>query len=177
MPETQRRPTLRSYTSGNAHFWFGVVLGLFVIIVGAIVGGYQANLEDRIATLDGQLQITEDTRDKDKEKALLDVERQSRIMRELLASKLYWTQAFSAVEGMMQAGVRLTSLEGSAADALISFQATANTYADVARQIKAFSDGTGVTDLTVSKITTSQQGGAEFSGELRIDTSELLNRK
>lgn len=177
LPETQRRPTLASYTSGNGYFWFGVVLGAFVLVAGAILGGYAANLEDRIAALDGQLTATEEARNKEQERILLDVQKQSRIMRQLLAAKLYWSQAFAGIEQMTQSSVRLTRLDGSASKGTIGFRAVADNYAAVARQLKAFTDGTGVNDLSVKTIKAAPQGGVEFDGELLIDVKKLLNKE
>jgi len=176
LPETQRRPTLASYTSGNSYFYTGVVIGIAVIIVGAILGSYKANLKDRVDALDGQLQTSEDSRNKDHERALLDISKQSRIMRTLLDSKIYWSQALGYIERMMQSGVQMQSIDADVAKGVINFRASAPTYAMVAKQLAAFVGGTGIDDISVKSIETNPQGAIDFTGELQIDTKALLNK-
>ncbi len=174
MPETQRRPTLASYTSGNSYFWFGVTIGAVVLVASAVFSSYAANLQTRIDELDGQLQANEESRNKDQEKVLLDVQKQSRSMRTLLASKIYWSQALDRMEQMARTSVTLTSLNASVAKGLIAFRATADGYASVARQLRAFTEGTGISDITVQSITTNPDGTVEFTGELIIDAKTML---
>lgn len=176
LPESQRRPTLASYTSGNSYFYVGVAIGIAVIIIGAILGGYRASLKDRIAKIDGQIQATEDARNKDHEKILLDVAKQSSVMRSLMDGKIYWSQALGAMEKMMQTGVQLTSMDADTSKGTITFRAAAPTYAAVARQLAAFVAGTGVSDISVSSVENTQDGSVDFSGVLLIDTEVMLNK-
>ena len=177
LPETERRPTLSSYTSGNGYFWTGISIGIGVIIIGAILGGYAANLNDKIATLDGQLDQNERSRDRTNEQTLLDAQRQAKLMRSLLNSKVYWSQALNQMDRMMQSSVTLTRLEGSATKGVIDFSATAPDYASVARQLAAFTAGTGISDIMVNSVKTDPSGLVEFDGKLTIDTAALLNKK
>lgn len=173
LPETQRRPTLTSYTSGNSYFWTGIVLLGIVIAASAILGGYKASLNDEIAALDGKLEATEKARDKEKEETLKDAQQQMRTTKGLLATKRYWSQALSLLEQLAQASVALTTLNAEATDGNITFTSSAPTYDAVARQLAAYVSGTGITDVLLSDITQGA-AGLEFSGELRIDTKEVL---
>ena len=105
LPETQRRPTLGSYTSGNGYFYTAVVIGLAVVIIGAIFSSYKANLNEQIDKLDGQLQANESSRNKDQEKTLIGRGTSGQVMRTLLGSKVYWSQALGYMEQMMQSGI------------------------------------------------------------------------
>ena len=176
MPETQRRPTLASYTSGNRFFWTGVVLGLIVIVGYAVLSQYAGNLTGQIATLDGQLDQNEASRDKTQEQTLLNAQQQTRIMKSLLASKVYWTQALAAMERMMQSSVTLTDLNASATKGTIEFSANADSYAAVAHQLAAFAAGTGVLDVALSSVKAVPQGGVQFNGTLTIDTKTILHQ-
>lgn len=173
LPETERRPTLASYTSGNRYFWTGVVIGVFVLVVFAILSGYASSLNDQIAKLDGQLDQTEAQRDKTSEQALLDAQQQSRTMKTVLGSKAYWSQALAQMELMMQSSVTLTSLDASATKGTIGFTATAGSFSSVAKQLAAFAAGTGISDISLNSVR-STQGGVEFQGVLTIDTKKLL---
>lgn len=176
LPETQRRPTLASYTSGNSYFYTGAAIGIAVIVIGAIFGSYKANLNDRLAMLDGQLQATEDSRNKEQETILLNVAKQSRVMKSLLAGKLYWSQALDYIAQMTRSQIRFLSLDADASKETISFRATADTYASVARQLAAFVDGKGVDDILIKSMQTTPQGAIEFAGSLEIDTKDMLNK-
>lgn len=176
MPETQRPPTLKSYTRGNRYFWWGIGIALFVIIAAAVLSSYAASLRDEIGALDGQLDQLEKTRNKDQETVLLDAAKQSQVMRTLLAGKLYWTQALTQMERMTQASVRLVSLQGSSVKGTIVFSGIADSYATVARQVAAFVSTTGVDDVSINSVRSTTQGTVEFDGELEINANELLHK-
>ena len=176
MPETQRRPTLRSYTSGNTSFYFAVGLGITIVVISAILGSYRANLQGQIDALDGQLQTTEDSRNKDQEQTLLAVSQQSALMSQLLSGKIYWSQAFGYLQQVTQGAVTFTTLSASVAKNTITFHGTADSYATVAHQIAAFTGGTGVTDVAVTSVKAVSQGGVDFDGQLTINPKVMLNK-
>jgi Tfp pilus assembly protein PilN len=167
---------LASYTSGNSYFWFGVGLGIAIIIISAVLSSYQANLEDRLADLDGQLAQTEQQRNKEHEKVLMDTKKQATVLKSLLASKLYWSQALDRIDRMMQGSVRLTSIDAVSQDGTIKFQGVAGSFAAVARQVKAFTEGAGVTDAIIGNVTGNSDGTVKFDGEMTIDTRSVLNK-
>jgi Tfp pilus assembly protein PilN len=173
LPETQRRPTLRSYTSGNSYFYFAVFLGALILVFSAVMGGYKARLVERINELDGTMETSEKARSKDAERELIAAAKQAKIMKQLVDSKLYWSQALDRIEQMLQTSVVITSLEGDAAKGTVAFRAIADSYASVARQIAAFVAATGVNDVQIGKITTGTIG-VEFDGELTVDRKALL---
>lgn len=174
MPETQRRPTLRSYTSGNSYFYFAVFLGAVILITSATLGSYKRSLVDQIDVIDGKLRTQEQARNKDQEKELTAAAKQSKMMRQLLAGKIYWSQALESIGKMMQSSVRLLSIEGDVDGGIVAFTATAGSYSAVAQQIASFIAATGVKDITVGGIEAVPDGSVEFSGELMIDTKTLL---
>ncbi len=177
MPETERRPTLSSYTSGNAYFYAAVVVGVVILVIGAILAGYKANLEDQISVLDGKMSVGESSRDKQKEQELIDASKQSRIIKDLLTNKLYWSQALERMQQMMQAAVTLTEMNATVTKGTISFRATTDSYASVARQLATFIAATGVNDISVNNIKTTSEGTVEFDGELFIDTKSMLTKQ
>jgi hypothetical protein len=176
LPETQRRPTLSSYTSGNSFFWAGVVLGIGIVVIGATLGSYGASIVATLNTQIGQFKTLEATRNKDQEQRLIAVSRQSKVMRQLLSSKVYWSQALAAMERMTQSNVKFDQLGASLDKSAIAFHGTADTYATVARQIAAFVDGTGITDVSITSVRSTSDGGVEFDGKLLIDTTKLLTK-
>jgi Tfp pilus assembly protein PilN len=167
---------LASYTSGNSFFWAGVGVGIAVIVIAAVQSSYRANLEERLASLDAQIESTEERRNKDQERILTDAKKQVAVLSSLVASKVYWSQALDRIEAMMQGSVRLTSIDASSGEGKIKFQGVAGSYAAVARQVKAFTEGSGVTDVTIGNVTSETDGTVEFSGELKIDTRSVLSK-
>lgn len=176
MPESQRRPTLRSYTSGNKYFYGAITVGIIVLVMSAIMGSYRASLTDSINTLDGQMTAGEQARNKDNEQRVIAASQQSKVMKRLLANKRYWSQALQRMQQMMQSSVTLTRLDAVADKGTIGFQATADSYASVARQLAAFAAATGVNDITISTIKTTTRGTVEFNGTLLIDTKTMLSK-
>lgn len=176
LPETQRRPTLRSYTSGNALFYAAVVIGIGTFVVSAILGGYKKNLQGKLDTIEAQLDASEANRDRDQEKELVAVAKQSSIMKQLLNSKLYWTQALSRMEQMAQSSVTLTAMQADATKSTITFRATADSYASVARQIAAFTAATGIDDIAINSIKSTPSGRIEFNGVLSINAKSMLTK-
>lgn len=174
MPETARRPTLRAYTHGNAYFWTGITIGITVLIVSAIFGGYAANLKDSVAALDGKLDASEKARNRDQEQKLAAASKQSKVLRQLFANKSYWSQALASMERMTQSSVAFTQLSASLTKGVITFSGTADSYATVARQLAAFVDGTGIKDATLKSVRARTAGGVEFDGELQIDNKQLV---
>lgn len=176
MPETQRRPTLRSYTSGNGLFWAGVAVGVGVLIVASIMGSYAASLRDDIAAIDGKLDTLEKSRNKEHETALVAASKQSKVLRSLVSGKAYWSQALAAMERMTQSSVSFKNMQATAKEGIIKFSGTGLGYATVAKQLRAFVDGTGVKDAVMSNVKALPDGTIEFSGQLTIDTAALLRR-
>ena len=66
--------------------------------------------------------------------------------------------------------------DAAVAKGLISFTATTDSYASVARQLAAFVAATGVKDITVNSIKSVPQG-VEFSGDLIIDKATMLMKQ
>jgi hypothetical protein len=176
LPETQRRPTLASYTSGNSYFYAAVTLGVVFLVLSAILGGYKANLNDQIAALDGKMSVQENARNKTQEQELVNASKQSNVMKGLLAGKLYWSQALDRMQQMMQTSVTMTDFDAQAAKGTITFRATADSFASVARQLAAFVAATGVNDITINSIK-SVSAGVEFDGILLIDTNAMLKKQ
>ena len=150
-------------------------MGVVIVVVTAILSSYAANLEDRVAALDGQLRQNEQERDRDTERAMVNAQQQVKVVGTLLEGKRYWTQALQLMQEMLRSSVRLDRMEATAADDTITFHAVADSYATVARQLRAFIDGDGVTDISVSSVRTTP-GGVEFDGVVTIDTKNVLLR-
>ncbi len=176
MPENQRRVTLASYTTGNTTFYVGVALIVAMGIAGAILRSYSASVKDDIARLDGQLENTEQSRNRKHEAELLEVNQQSKLFSSLLTSKLYWTQALETIEQFTQSSVRIKQLEASASKATIVFFAVTDNLTSVSRQLASFQSAKGTKDVLIKSIKTTPEGTIEFAGEIEIDVNNFLRK-
>ena len=174
LPETRQQAVKRA-VSGNRWVYWGLGIAAVVLVVNIILSSYIQNLTERIAVQDGQLRTQEQSRDKDVERELLEAQKQSRLMGQLLASHLYWTQALGLIGDLMQSGVRFTSLTADAAGT-VEFTATAASYATVARQIASFTAGEGVQNVEVGSVQ-SNEGIIEFSGIITLNVGQALRKQ
>jgi len=174
LPETQRRPTLSSYTSGNSYFYFAIFLGAIILVTSATLGSYKANLSKEIESLTGKMNTREKARNKEQEKELIAAAKQSKVLQQVLANKIYWTQAFDRIEKIMQSSVTLTGLDANVEKGTIAFRATADNYASVARQLASFAAASGINDVSIERMETTQAGNVEFTGIVTIDTKAVL---
>jgi hypothetical protein len=176
LPESERRPTLRSYTSGNKYFYIAVVVAVIVLVISAILGGYKRSLNDQIDVAIAGLATEEKARNTTQEKELIAAAKQSKIMKELLEGKLYWTIALTRIEQMMQSSVQLVSIQANLGKGTIVFSAVTDSFSAVAKQLAAFSATTGISDFTIGKIEQMATGEIKFSGDLIIDKKTMFTK-
>jgi len=176
LPETRRQAAGRT-VRGNKLVYWGIAIGILVLVGNLVLSAYAKNLEERLAAVNGELRTQEASRDEEKEDVLVEVQQQSRLMSKLLRNHVYWTEAFGLIERLMQSNVRLESLSASSADGSIEFSAVGANYAAVARQLASFVSGDGVVDVELGGAGVSSDGAIEFNGTLRINTDEILKRQ
>lgn len=177
LPESERRPTLSSYTSGNTYFYSAIVIGILILVASAILGGYKRSLRDQITEKVALITVGDKARNLEQEKALITASKQSKVMKQLLESKLYWSQALARLEQMTQSSIKFMSLNAKVEKGTIEFKASADSYTSIAKQLAAFAAAAGVKDFSIGKIESTSQGVIEFSGDLTIDTKEFLMKK
>ena len=95
----------------------------------------------------------------------------------LLDNHVYWTTAFSRIEGLTQSQIQFNSLTATMADDKIDFKATAANYTTIARQIAAFLSDESITDINLSRVNTLTDGRLEFSMQISFDRSKFLQSK
>lgn len=175
LPDTKRERA-RKVVAGNKMVYWGIALGVMVLVLNIIMSAYATNLNEQLAAADGQLRVQEDRRDKDAESQLKAAQKQSRLMSQLLRSHVYWSQAFDRIEDLMQSSVSLRSLSATLTDGTIQFSADGASYAAVARQLASFNAGEGFDSVELNGVSVSPAGGVEFSGEIIINTGDVVKR-
>ncbi|HXV26805.1 MAG TPA: hypothetical protein VD862_02180 [Candidatus Paceibacterota bacterium] len=173
MPET-RQQAVRRAVKGNTMVYGGIAIGVLVLVINIILSAYATNLNEQIASLDGQLRTQEQSRDRDEERRLQAIQKQSRLMGQLLSNHLYWSRAFETIEGLMQSGVTMQSIAADVSDGTVQFGAAAGSYGVIAQQLASFLAGQGVKDVLLTGASADPSSGIEFDGEIIIDTTAVL---
>ena len=156
--------------------YWGIALGVFVLVLNIIASAYAANLNERLDDIHGQLRDQEEQRDKDAEKQLKAVQTQSKLMSQLLRNHVYWSEAFDLLESLMQSNISLTHLSTEVVEGTLEFSARGPSYAAVARQVASFNVGDGISDVELREVKAVPEGGVEFFGEIKINVNEVLRR-
>ncbi|MBP6886178.1 MAG: hypothetical protein KBC02_02970 [Candidatus Pacebacteria bacterium] len=177
LPESERRPTLSSYTSGNSYFYAALVTLILALVATAILATYKKSLTDAIDDVRSKIVAGDESRNRKQEQELIAASKQSKIMSQLLESKLYWSQALTKLEKMTQTSVQYSSINANAEKGTIDFKASADSYTTVARQLASFTNSADIKDFTLGKLEATTSGQIEFTGQLLIDTKEMLLKK
>jgi len=176
LPETRKK--IEIITPGENR---PLIIGAAVLVLAAILAGglyfYKNSLENKLASLDTEIASLEQQRNKQAEQNILVFNKQVSILKKLLNEHVYWTTAFSKIEGLTQPQVQLSSLTATVAENKIDFKATAANYTTIARQIAAFLSDESIKDINLSKVNTLTNGRLEFTMQLIFDKSKFLKSR
>ena len=176
LPETRRK--IEIITPGENRFLFVGTTVLVMVIV--LVGGlyfYKNSLENKLVSLDAEISALEKSRNKEAEQNILIFNKQILMLSDLLNKHVYWTTAFSKIEGLTQNQVQFNSVTATLTNTRVDFKATAANYTTVARQIAAFLSDESITDINLNKITSLTNGQLEFTMQIIFDRSKFLTSK
>jgi len=157
-----------------------IVGGAVLVIVAILSGGlylYKNSLENKIVSLDTEMVALEQQRNKQAEQNILVFNKQISMLSDLLDKHVYWTTAFSKIEGLTQSQIQFDSLTATLANNKIDLKATAANYTTIARQISAFLSDESVTDINLSRVNTLTNGRLEFIMQIIFDRSKFLENR
>lgn len=175
LPETRKRIEI-TVPGENRNLSIGAAITALVLLGVLGLKFYASGLDATLADLDSQLTGQESRRDKKAEADLSAVSKQMAVMKTLLSSHLFWTDAFTRIDRLYQNQVRLKNFNATATPGSLKLSAVAPSYTAVARQIASFLSDDGIVDINVSSIKMNQDGTVEFSMELTLDSQKLLFR-
>lgn len=175
LPKARKQVAPRREGPGRM-VYVGLAIGAIVLVANITLDAFGTSVEEKIAALDGQMRTQENQRDKEREEALEQTQKQSLQMTRLLNDHLYWSQALEAIEQLMQSNVIFDQISADESSGVVTFSAVGPSYAAVAKQIASFTAGEGVDDVTIQGVEIAQEGGVEFAGEITIDTTKMLKR-
>lgn len=173
LPETRKRIEVQ-VPGENRYITIGIVALALVFGLYIALKLYAGTLDDQLAALDKQIADQELSRDKKAEQELLAVSQQAMVMKQLLGSHIFWTNAFSRLSRLYQADMRMKSFNAISTPSSLKFDATASSYSAVAHQIASFLADDGIKDVTLGNIRSNEAGTVEFSVELVMDMQKLL---
>ncbi len=176
LPETRKRIEVRT-PGENRLVTIGLVLVGVVALMYFGINSYVSSLNDQVTGIDVQIKGLEDQRDKKTEENLVALSKQSQLVSGIMSNHLFFTQAFSKLENILQSKIQLEGVQVSAVEQTISFKAHSTSYIAIAKQILAFYTDDGVKDVDVGKITGDNGGQLSFNVSLKLDTNKFFHKK
>ena len=176
LPETRRK--IEVITPGENRI---LIIGFVVFAISVILAGgmyfYQNSLENKLASLDADIVVLEQKRNKQAEQNILVFDKQASMLSNLLNEHTHWTTGFSKIESLTQAQIQFDSITATLADNKIDFKAIAANYTTIARQIAAFLSDESIKDINLSKVNTLTDGRLEFTMQIIFDKSKFLKSR
>jgi len=175
LPETRKRIVIR-VPGENRFLYLGFALAAMIGVLFVGLNSYANSLETQIQSIDGQLITLNRQRDRKTEENLIALSKQAQLTGQLLDQHIKLTNVLRVLERTLQSQVRFKNFSMSTPTQEISFQATANNYSSVARQIASFLAAEGISDVQINNLKTLNSGDAEFTMKIKLQT-ELLQSK
>ena len=173
LPETRKR--IDVYIPGQNR---AVVLSVSVLVLVLVVGGVLFFLNRSVTadmeSINSQLTALEKSRDTNQEKKLLQIKEQLATANTLLNTHIIWSNAFSRVQGHILPTVQFEQFSANMGKGEYVFQATADGFTSIAKQIAAFSTDDALLDVAVGQMQSSTTGRVSFSMILKLDTDKLI---
>lgn len=173
LPGTKRKLGIKVPGENRFLYIGSAILGAVLVTMFAL-GRYQSSLEKQLGQLGDQLVESERTRDKKGEQNLKILKKRMALVSNILQEHIYWTKAFSLLEGLLQGQVRFKSFSGTTDDSKIRIQGQAANYTVLAKQLAAFLTDRSIVDISLGKVSVSPDGTVEFSLEIIFDKSRLI---
>jgi|SRR3989344_1504169 len=173
LPETRRRIDI-NVPGENKLIYTGITV---LVLILALVGGlylYKNNLENKIASLDAEIENLEKSRNKKVESNLLILDKQLSLISTLLDSHTIWSKALGKVESLLQPQVQFLSFSAAVSDDRFEFKALAKNYTVVAKQIAALVSDESIKDVILTDVHVLTTGNLEFSIKIEFDKTKFI---
>ena len=173
LPETRRKIEVK-IPGRNRPIVFVSVLVAIVVALYVGLGVYKGSILRQISDVDKQLTELEASRDKKSEQDLLALQKQLSVVGSALDSHLFWSNAFTKIQGLILPQVQFLSFNAEVAGQKITVRGFAANYTTMARQIAALYPLDSITDLILNKVASHPTGRVEFTMQISFDTKKLL---
>jgi hypothetical protein len=175
LPETRKKINVK-IPGENRMIYIGSTLLLIVFSLFFYYHSRVSSLETKIMDLDQQIAAVEKGRDKKTEAQLAELKKQTMLLTKMLSEHIFWSQAWTKLEGLISPQLQIKDLSLSSAKEEISFSAKAPSYASVAKQLAKFNNDDAIKDTVVSGIRLANVGAAEFDIKLSIDGKKFFKK-
>jgi len=171
--ETRKKLDVKIPGENRYLFVGGTVLGLLLLSIYGLVF-YKNSLENKMIQVETDLGNMESQRNKQAEQNLLTLNKQIVLISSLLDNHILWSRAFAKVESLLQNQVQFKNFSAEVADNKFKFQALANNYTVIARQIAAFISDDSIKDISLDDVKVLTTGKLEFSMKIEFDKDKFL---
>ena len=158
-------------------FVFSILIFLAVLAVWAALYFLNQNIDSKISDLDQQTKNLQTSENDQATTRIIGLEKEINDAKKLLASHVYSSKGFGALESLTLPNVQLNNLNLDIKGGKASFGGRTETYNSLARQMLVFENATStVRGINVSGISLNQSGGIGFSMNLDLNPG-LFNNK
>ena len=158
-----------SFLSGKSILFPVALAFVIVIAIGyMIVRSMISSTMTSLGGFDAKIVAVHADRKKDQEETITNLNKQLSTARTLLKAHVQWSKELQLVQKLIQPRVKFTSLEADPRKRTYRFNARADSYATVARQIAAFYASPAISDVSLSGVKNSGVGAVEFTMQITL---------
>src|SRR3989344_563109 len=174
LPTQKRKINFDSLTGSNKFLAFSIVIFLVWIILFFIFRSMANGAIASVAQIDSDIATIHKTRNKPQEEQLVNFQNQIGSIKALLKSHTVWVSGLRDVQGMIDPRVTFSTLSADSVKRTYTFNAVADSYATVARQVASFYRSEAISNVVLSKVGVAQTGKVEFTIELTFKPDHFL---
>ena len=174
LPSQKKHINFRVLTGGNKLVTFSILVVILLGCAYGVIKYYKNKTLTEINTIDVQIEAIYKSRNKTEEEKLNNFQKQLAMTRSLLQSHTTWSVGFRAMEQIIEPRVKFTSLTADASKKLYSFNASADGYTTVAKQIAAFYRSDAISDVRLNNVSASGTGGVDFTLDVTFHPNKFL---
>ena len=176
LPQTKKELGLKESSKGSfVGVSAAVAVGLSILFLGGTF--YATSLGKKLNSTIQNITDLESQRDSAAEKRLLVLSKQAKQTSTALSGHNIWTKALDSFARLLQPQIQVKNLSGSLESTTLDFGGAALNYTAIAKQIAAFRDYPGITDVTLSGVHTTDAGRIEFSMKVIFDPAKFIRNE
>ncbi|MEK7582254.1 MAG: hypothetical protein AAB452_00105 [Patescibacteria group bacterium] len=173
LPETRKKIEVK-IPGENKMLYIGAGFLIAVLVLFGVAKAMTSKLEAQITEQNVSLRNFENNRDKEAEKKLLALSKQSASISSFLTNHIFWTIALGKIERALQQQVKVVSMNATVSTHTVTLNAVAPSYTVIARQMASLVADDGVTNVDISGAKSTNAGSYEFNITLQFDESKFL---
>lgn len=167
LPSQKRTYSL--HVQGNSRLL--LIAFIFLIALAIAYGSIRIasdRAEDKVTDVEKSIMAIYKKRDKAAEEKLMSFQKQLTTTRELLQAHTTWATGFVGIQKLIEPRMKFSSLEADSDKRSYRFQAMADSYATVAKQIAIFYGSPLIQDVKIGTINGALKGQVDVTMELTL---------